>query len=33
LLDTLEVADKSLGIVVASGASGVGAAIVIERIN
>jgi acetyl-CoA C-acetyltransferase len=33
LLDTLEVADKSFGIVVASGASGVGAAIVIERIN
>jgi acetyl-CoA C-acetyltransferase len=33
LLDTLEVADKSLGIVVASGASGVGAAMVIERIN
>ena len=33
LLDTLEVADGSLGIVVASGASGVGAAMVIERIG
>jgi len=33
LLDTLELADKSLGLVVASGASGVGAAMVIERVN
>ena len=33
LLDTLEVADKSLGLVVASGASGVGAAMVVERVN
>ena len=33
LLDTLEVADGSLGLVVASGASGVGAAMVIERIG
>jgi acetyl-CoA C-acetyltransferase len=33
LLDTLEVAGKSTGLVVASGASGVGAAMVVERIN
>jgi acetyl-CoA C-acetyltransferase len=33
LLDTLDVADKSLGLVVASGASGVGAAMVIERVG
>ena len=33
LLDTLEVAEGSLGLVVASGASGVGAAMVIERVG
>jgi acetyl-CoA C-acetyltransferase/acetyl-CoA acyltransferase len=33
LLDTLEVAGKSIGLVIASGASGVGAAMVVERIN
>ena len=33
LLDTLEVAGKSIGLVVASGASGVGAAMVVERMN
>jgi acetyl-CoA C-acetyltransferase len=33
LLDSLEASDASLGLVVASGASGIGAAMIVERVN